>query len=198
MAVAWDIVLAHDTVYAHVLKEFRWVFVLSQVSKGFADTIRPLRTQIIRYMCANDPGPLLWPSKAVALFGSTSTTMMRRDHILTRTFENINAGFSRRPPPLGLRAHIDAYYAFIRELREQAEVDRSAMQRFDTMQRRKPRIIHRYTPHWQARKDHREKQAIDAYERLQRLRDDCAAREQAKRIALAHGATTAFLSIYDR
>lgn len=93
MAGALTIVLAHDITYTHVLSQWCWLSILARVNKEFADTVRPWRMDILRKMCANDRGPLLWPSKAKALFGCGRELM--RSAALPRglSFEAINAGF---------------------------------------------------------------------------------------------------------
>jgi hypothetical protein len=93
MTSALTVVLAHDAVYASILKQWKYIWVLSQVSKEFAETIRPLRMEILRKMCANDPGPLLWPSKAKALFGCGLELMRNAALRPGLSFEAINAGF---------------------------------------------------------------------------------------------------------
>jgi len=118
----WNVVLAHDATYSSVLREWRWLWILCRVNKGFADTLRPLRTQIIRWMCANDPGPLLWPGKAMALFGCR--------HIIRKaalppglSFEAINAAFvPTEPIKTELQLHTD-YHRLCEELKLQKQAN---------------------------------------------------------------------------
>jgi hypothetical protein len=100
MMQTWNVVLAHDATYTSVLTEWKWLFVLPLISKEFADTLRPLRTRLMKIMTEKDPGPLLWPSKVKALF-----SIFNRHPLLMRSaalphglsFEAINARFRQKP-----------------------------------------------------------------------------------------------------
>ena len=65
---AWAIVLSVDAVWARELTEWRWLWVLPQVSRLFAETLRPLRTRLVQLMCAGDRRGRIWRAKANELF----------------------------------------------------------------------------------------------------------------------------------
>jgi hypothetical protein len=90
------------------------------VSKQFADIIRPLRTRIMHTMTANDPGPLLWPGKAMALFGCRHSTQRRAALPPSLTFEAINAAFVPTKPNTEEQLRAD-YHRLCEELKRQKQ-----------------------------------------------------------------------------
>ena len=88
----WDCILPTYRAWVPVLPSWKWVFVLSAVSKAFADALRPLRTEIARIMASvNTRG--ICKSKANELFALTLAELK------PLPFSEVAlAGYSRRQP----------------------------------------------------------------------------------------------------
>ncbi len=65
----WDIILSNESAFRRILVEWRWLWVLPQVCRTFAEVLRPLRTQWMWVMCEEDQRRSIWRSKARELFG---------------------------------------------------------------------------------------------------------------------------------
>jgi hypothetical protein len=71
----WEIVLQHRAL--SVLQSWHWLWVLPQVSRGFAEALRPVRAQLLSSMCLHDTGPAISKAKA--------------SHVLSLTWVQISA-----------------------------------------------------------------------------------------------------------
>jgi hypothetical protein len=134
----WEVVLSNDSLYA-VLREWRWLWVLPQVCRAFAEAIRPFRTHIMRVMCdgRKEEPPILWRTKVRDLFGiaATAQLMARRDvlpHI--PPFQDINAAFllssrKRKNSPSAEIARLQAEQRRMDEaLDREAEADKATFE----------------------------------------------------------------------
>ena len=123
----WEIVLSNDSLYP-ILQEWRWIWVLAQVSHTFADALLPLRTRIMRLMCEGDKAPILWRTKARELFALPPTLklpllMHRGDILPTRPFQDINEAFLLAKSPKRKRpaAQISRLHHEEKQLEEEME-----------------------------------------------------------------------------
>ena len=70
--LCWDIILSNPRA-AGVLSSWRWMWTLPQVSRAFALQ----RDLWVRWACACDTAPVIWKSKANAIFALTARDMAR-------------------------------------------------------------------------------------------------------------------------
>jgi hypothetical protein len=70
--LCWDIILSNPNV-ASTLSSWRWMWTLPQVARAFALQ----RDLWVRWACACDAAPVIWKSKANALFALTARDMAK-------------------------------------------------------------------------------------------------------------------------